>query len=113
MRVEWRHPYLVFRVMDLVSSLLTLPATTAISWLIAAYLRHTEFSTLCPAPHAWVKSRFETVFRIWIVRFFAVMGIRIRVFLGLPDPDPLVKRYGSGSFPFLINVSSTEKMPAK
>jgi hypothetical protein len=59
MRVEWRHPYLIFRVMDLISSLLTLPATTAISWLIAAYLRHTEFSSLGlsvpppPPPHTW------------------------------------------------------------
>ncbi len=39
-----------------------------------------------------------------------VLGIRIRMFLGLPDPDRLVKRYGSGpgsgSFPFLINVLS-------
>jgi hypothetical protein len=75
--------------MDLVSSLLTLPATTALSWLIAAYLRHTEFSTLA------LKRRS------WIVKFFAVMGILIRMFLGLPDPDPLLKRYGSGSFTFL------------
>jgi hypothetical protein len=33
-----------------------------------------------------------------------------RMFLGLPDPDPLVERYGSdsgiGSFPFLIKVLS-------
>jgi hypothetical protein len=87
MRVELRHPYLIFRVMDLISSLLTLPATTAISWLIAAYLRHTEFSTLCPAPHAWAKSRFKTSFRIWIVKFFAVMGIRIHYSRGT-DPDP-------------------------
>ncbi len=30
------------------------------------------------------------------------------MFLGLPDPDPdlLVKGYGSGSFPFLRNVLS-------
>ncbi len=35
----------------------------------------------------------------------SVLGIRIRMFLGLQDPDPLVTthRYGSGSgsFPFL------------
>jgi hypothetical protein len=59
MRVGWRHPYLIFRVMDLVSSLLTLPATTAISWLIAAYLRHKRV----------LYSRFKTAFRIWIVKF--------------------------------------------
>jgi hypothetical protein len=37
------------------------------------------------------------------------LGIRIRKFLGLPDPDPLVRgRYGSGSgsFPFLMKVLS-------
>jgi hypothetical protein len=28
------------------------------------------------------------------------------MFLGLPDPDPLVQMYGSGSFPFLIKVLS-------
>jgi hypothetical protein len=35
-----------------------------------------------------------------------VLGIRIRMFLGLPDPDPLVTRCGSGSrpFSFLIKV---------
>jgi hypothetical protein len=34
----------------------------------------------------------------------------IRMFLGLPDPDPYSQRYGSGygfaSFPFVINVLS-------
>ncbi len=49
------------------------------------------------------------------VGFEPVLGIRIwirriRMFLGPPDPDPdpLVKRYGSGSrsFPFLIKVLS-------
>jgi hypothetical protein len=44
----------------------------------------------------------------------AVLGIRmIRMFLDLPDPDPFGRgtdsvrqRYGSVSFPFLINVLS-------
>jgi hypothetical protein len=36
----------------------------------------------------------------------AVGGIMV---LGLPDPDPFSQRYGSGSFPFLINVLSVLK----
>jgi hypothetical protein len=100
--------------MDLVSSLLTLPATTAISWLIAAYLRHTEFSTLCPAPHAWAKSRFKTAFRIWIVKFFAVMGIRIRMFFGPPGSGSISQEVRIRILPFSHKcVEHTEKMPAK
>jgi hypothetical protein len=49
----------------------------------------------------------------------AVLGIPIRIcmFLGLPDPDPLLKRYGyesgSGSIPFYIKVLSGLKSPCK
>jgi hypothetical protein len=36
----------------------------------------------------------------------AVLRIRIRMFLGLPDPISISQRCGSRSFPFLINVLS-------
>jgi hypothetical protein len=41
--------------------------------------------------------------------FITVLGIRIRrirIYLGLPDPDPLVRGKGSRFFPFLIKVLS-------
>ncbi len=45
------------------------------------------------------------------VRLNSVLGIRIRMFLGFADPDPLVTRSGarSGFFLFLINVLSGRK----
>jgi hypothetical protein len=48
---------------------------------------------------------------IYMYVLLSVLGIRIRIrrigmFLGLPDPDLLVRGYGSGSFPFLIDVLS-------
>jgi hypothetical protein len=57
-----------------------------------------------PVP-ATAKTVAIELFFLW---FKAVLGIRIhriRMFLGLPDPDPFV-RVADGSFPFLINVLS-------
>jgi hypothetical protein len=54
--------------------------------------------------NAIVEIHLERILKV-NVRFFLVLGIRIRrirMFLGLPDPDPLVR----GPFFFLINMLS-------
>jgi hypothetical protein len=75
MQIEWRHPYLVFRVLDIVSSLLVLPWTTALSWLIAVYLRQ----------------NIQQFYRFRIPEILA----RIRILGSVPKN--YVSGYGSGS----------------
>jgi hypothetical protein len=57
-----------------------------------------------------ISNRLKMFQKLFLNFVKAVLGIRsrirkIRMFLGLADPDPLV-RFGSGSFLFLIKVLS-------
>jgi hypothetical protein len=73
-RTPWRQPWTIWTS---ISSPSSAPATSP---------------TLTPGsgpPHSCVTS-LVPAFCAWYVRvFFPVLGIRIRIYLGLPDPDPL------------------------
>ncbi len=90
-------------------------------------LNEDEFRMLCPEKLFFRKTYHRFGFSvnycffpklkisfIVITSFFSVLGIRSRMLLGLPDPDPLVR--GTERIrilPFLISVEWTEIMLAK
>jgi hypothetical protein len=56
------------------------------------FISHTDRETLMES---------ATVITEYLMPVLGIRIRRIRVFLGLQDPYPSVKRFGSGSFPFL------------
>ncbi len=56
-----------------------------------------------PTAHE-LEANFRLTRLVSFIKEITVLGIRIRMFLGLPDPDPLVE--GTDPIPYLINVLS-------